>query len=123
MYVSVLLVIFGQALRFGSRQIAAYGLVVWLGFHIVVVLFEEPHLREERGPSYGRITAGEFRVGCGWDCDRLDVTLSRILNSQTALTRWRAAMKSLTLRRAHRLAPSLQMTSMQFNGTLNRVRN
>ena len=52
MYVSVLLVILGQALLFGSRQIAAYGLFVWLGFHIVVVLFEEPHLREERGPSY-----------------------------------------------------------------------
>ena len=52
MYVSVLLVIFGQALRFGSRQIAGYGLFVWLGFHIVVVLLEEPHLHEERGPSY-----------------------------------------------------------------------
>ena len=52
MYVSVLLVIFGQALRFGSPQIAEYGLIVWLGFHIVVVLLEEPHLREERGPSY-----------------------------------------------------------------------
>jgi protein-S-isoprenylcysteine O-methyltransferase Ste14 len=52
MYVSVLLVIFGQALRVGSPQIAEYGLIVWLGFHIVVVLLEEPHLREQRGPSY-----------------------------------------------------------------------
>lgn len=52
MYVSVLLVIFGQALRFGSRQIAQYGLFVWLCFHLVVVLLEEPHLREERGLSY-----------------------------------------------------------------------
>ena len=52
MYVSVLLIIFGQALRFASLQIAEYGLVVWLGFHFVVVLLEEPHLREERGPSY-----------------------------------------------------------------------
>jgi protein-S-isoprenylcysteine O-methyltransferase Ste14 len=52
MYVSVLLVIFGQALRFGSWSITEYGLLVWLGFHIVVVLLEEPHLREERGPSY-----------------------------------------------------------------------
>jgi non-heme chloroperoxidase len=52
MYVSVLLVIFGQALRFGSWPIAEYGLLVWLGFHIVVVLLEEPHLREQRGPSY-----------------------------------------------------------------------
>ena len=52
MYVSVLLAIFGQAIRFGSRQVAVYGLLVWLGFHIVVVLLEEPHLSEERGPSY-----------------------------------------------------------------------
>lgn len=52
MYVSVLLVIFGQALRFGSPQIAEYGLIVWLGFHIVVVLLEEPHLREQGGSSY-----------------------------------------------------------------------
>lgn len=52
MYVSVLLVIFGQSIRFASIPIAEYGLAVWLGFHIVVVLLEEPHLRQERGPSY-----------------------------------------------------------------------
>jgi protein-S-isoprenylcysteine O-methyltransferase Ste14 len=52
MYVSVLLVVFGQALRLASWPIAEYGLVVALGFHLVVVAFEEPHLREERGPSY-----------------------------------------------------------------------
>src|SRR5690349_5203584 len=42
MYVSVLLVISGQALRYMSWRIAVYGLFVWLGFHIVVVLLEEP---------------------------------------------------------------------------------
>ena len=52
MYVSVLLVIFGQALRFVSAAIAEYGFVVWLAFHIVVVLLEEPHLLDERGSSY-----------------------------------------------------------------------
>jgi len=52
MYVSVLLVIFGQALRFASWPIAEYGFFVGLGFHLVVIAFEEPHLREERGPSY-----------------------------------------------------------------------
>jgi protein-S-isoprenylcysteine O-methyltransferase Ste14 len=52
MYVSVLLVVFGQALRLPSWPIAEYGLFVALGFHLVVVAFEEPHLREERGPSY-----------------------------------------------------------------------
>ena len=52
MYVSVLLVIFGQALLYASWRIAEYGVVVWLGFHIVVVLLEEPHLRDERGVAY-----------------------------------------------------------------------
>jgi protein-S-isoprenylcysteine O-methyltransferase Ste14 len=52
MYVSVLLVISGQALRYMSWRIAVYGLFVWLGFHIVVVLLEEPHLRHERGAAY-----------------------------------------------------------------------
>jgi protein-S-isoprenylcysteine O-methyltransferase Ste14 len=52
MYVSVLLVIFGQAIRFDSQSIAMYGLFVWLHFHLVVVLLEEPHLLEERGPSF-----------------------------------------------------------------------
>jgi protein-S-isoprenylcysteine O-methyltransferase Ste14 len=52
MYVGVLLVIFGQALRYASWPVAEYGLFVWLGFHIVVVLLEEPHLREERGAAY-----------------------------------------------------------------------
>src|SRR5262249_56435726 len=44
MYMSVLLVIFGQALRYASWRIAAYGVLVWLSFHIVVVFLEEPHL-------------------------------------------------------------------------------
>ena len=52
MYVSVLLVVFGLATRYRSAQIADYGLFVWLCFHLVVVLLEEPHLRGERGPSY-----------------------------------------------------------------------
>jgi non-heme chloroperoxidase len=52
MYLSVLLVIFGQALRFASWPIAEYGLFVWLGFHLVVIALEEPHLRDERGSSY-----------------------------------------------------------------------
>jgi len=52
MYVSVLLIIFGLAFRYASWTIAEYGLLVWLGFHIVVVLLEEPHLREEQGVAY-----------------------------------------------------------------------
>jgi protein-S-isoprenylcysteine O-methyltransferase Ste14 len=43
MYVGVTMVVFGQAVLFGSRQIAAYGVFLWLFFHIVVVLLEEPY--------------------------------------------------------------------------------
>jgi protein-S-isoprenylcysteine O-methyltransferase Ste14 len=52
MYVGVLLVIFGQAAVFASPRLAAYGCVVFLFFHLTVVLLEEPHLRATRGRSY-----------------------------------------------------------------------
>jgi len=52
MYVGVLSVIFGQAIVFASRPIAVYGAVLWLFFHLTVVLLEEPHLRELHGASY-----------------------------------------------------------------------
>jgi protein-S-isoprenylcysteine O-methyltransferase Ste14 len=52
MYVGVVLTIFGQALVFASARIATYGVCVWLAFHVVVVLLEEPHLRATRGAGY-----------------------------------------------------------------------
>jgi protein-S-isoprenylcysteine O-methyltransferase Ste14 len=52
MYVGVLMAVFGQAILFASVNIAIYGFVLWLIFHLVVVFLEEPHLRKERGPSY-----------------------------------------------------------------------
>jgi protein-S-isoprenylcysteine O-methyltransferase Ste14 len=52
MYVGVLLAVFGQALIFASPDVAIFGAALWLCFHIVVVLLEEPHLRRVRGPSY-----------------------------------------------------------------------
>jgi protein-S-isoprenylcysteine O-methyltransferase Ste14 len=52
MYVGVLLAVFGQALVFGSPGVAVYGAVLWMCFHLVVVLLEEPHLRKQRGPCY-----------------------------------------------------------------------
>jgi protein-S-isoprenylcysteine O-methyltransferase Ste14 len=51
-YVGVLLVIFGQAVIFRSLTLASYGLGVFVVFHFVVVLLEEPHLRATVGPSY-----------------------------------------------------------------------
>ena len=52
MYVGVLAVIFGQAVVFASPVLAAYGLAVFVFFHLAVVFGEEPHLRRTRGHSY-----------------------------------------------------------------------
>jgi len=52
MYVGVLLVVFGQAVLFASTPLAVYGCAVFLFFHLMIVFFEEPHLRATRGRSY-----------------------------------------------------------------------
>ena len=52
MYLGVLTAIFGQAIAFGSRAVAEYGLLVALIFHLVVVVIEEPHLRSKQGAAY-----------------------------------------------------------------------
>src|SRR5262245_24639870 len=45
MYVAVLSLILGQGLLFGSVRLLEYGLIVWLGFHLFVLFYEEPTLR------------------------------------------------------------------------------
>jgi protein-S-isoprenylcysteine O-methyltransferase Ste14 len=52
MYLSVLLVVFGQAIFFRSSEVAFYGIELFVLFHLVVVFIEEPHLRSERGAAY-----------------------------------------------------------------------
>lgn len=52
MYVGVLLVLFGQAVRYRSVHVLWWTLVCWLGFHRRIVEFEEPHLREKYGDEY-----------------------------------------------------------------------
>jgi protein-S-isoprenylcysteine O-methyltransferase Ste14 len=52
MYLSVLMIVFGQALIFASARTLLYGLALWAVFHVVVVCLEEPHLRRERGAAY-----------------------------------------------------------------------
>lgn len=52
MYVSVLLVIFGQAILYASRAVAIYGAIAFVCFHLVVTLIEEPHLRAREGRAY-----------------------------------------------------------------------
>jgi protein-S-isoprenylcysteine O-methyltransferase Ste14 len=52
MYVGVVSAILGQALIFASPGLLVYGLLIWLGFHLFVVGYEEPTLRETFGDEY-----------------------------------------------------------------------
>ncbi len=52
MYVSVASLIVGQALFFGNLQLLAYGFLVWVVFHLFVLLYEEPTLRSTFGAEY-----------------------------------------------------------------------
>lgn len=52
MYLGMVTFVSGQAVLFASPLIAAYGCVVFLCFHLIVVLGEEPHLRATRGRAY-----------------------------------------------------------------------
>jgi len=52
MYIAVLTVIVGQAMRLGSPAVGGYGVLVALGFHGFVVLYEEPTLRATHGASF-----------------------------------------------------------------------
>ena len=52
MYVASSSLIFGQGLLFGSVQVLKYGVAVFVGFHLFVLLYEEPVLRDKFGPEY-----------------------------------------------------------------------
>jgi len=52
MYLGVTSLIFGQAILFSSALVAAYGVIVWICFCLIVVLVEEPHLRKQHGLAY-----------------------------------------------------------------------
>lgn len=54
MYVSVLLLIFGQGLMEGSGAVFAYGAAVWCAFWSFVRWYEEPRLTERFGAEYAR---------------------------------------------------------------------
>lgn len=52
MYVAVSSLVFGQGLLFGNVQVLQYGVAVVVGFHLFVLLYEEPVLREKFGSEY-----------------------------------------------------------------------
>jgi protein-S-isoprenylcysteine O-methyltransferase Ste14 len=51
-YVAVVAVILGQAVLFADRQLLGYGVLLWLFFHVWVVMIEEPTLKETFGTEY-----------------------------------------------------------------------
>jgi protein-S-isoprenylcysteine O-methyltransferase Ste14 len=57
MYVGVVTIIVGEALLLGSGDVLIYAAVVALGFHLFVVLYEEPTLRRTYGAEYDEYRA------------------------------------------------------------------
>ncbi|HXH28936.1 MAG TPA: isoprenylcysteine carboxylmethyltransferase family protein [Candidatus Polarisedimenticolia bacterium] len=52
MYVGVLSIVLGWTIFFRSWRLLLYGGCLALGFHLFVVLYEEPHLARRFGESY-----------------------------------------------------------------------
>ena len=57
MYVSVMLILGGEILLFASRTLLWYAAVVFVGFNLFVLLYEEPTLRHKFGAAYERYCA------------------------------------------------------------------
>ena len=52
MYLAVVSVILGQGLFFGDVRVLEYGIAVWAAFHLFVLIYEEPILRNTYGSEY-----------------------------------------------------------------------
>ena len=53
-YIALVAVIFGQAFLFGDLRLLWYGALLWLFFHVWVVIYEEPTLKETFGAEFER---------------------------------------------------------------------
>ena len=54
MYVGVLLVVVGNAIRYRSVSVLWWAAGCWIGFHNRIIRYEEPHLVEKHGEAYER---------------------------------------------------------------------
>ena len=61
MYLGVLTMILGWVLCVPAPDLVTYGLAVAVGFHLFVVLYEEPALRRKFGAEYDEYRAGVNR--------------------------------------------------------------
>jgi protein-S-isoprenylcysteine O-methyltransferase Ste14 len=57
MYVAVTSLVLGQAFLLGDLPLLRYAALVWLGFHLFVLAYEEPTMRRSFGAEYGRFYA------------------------------------------------------------------
>jgi protein-S-isoprenylcysteine O-methyltransferase Ste14 len=57
MYVGLVSVVVGQALLFGNATLLGYGLVLWIAFHLFVLVHEEPALVRKFGAEYDAFRA------------------------------------------------------------------
>jgi protein-S-isoprenylcysteine O-methyltransferase Ste14 len=53
-YLGVLFVVFGEAVFFESWALVRYGIAMFVIFHLFVIVYEEPTLRQTFGESYER---------------------------------------------------------------------
>ena len=51
-YLALFIILLGEALLFGDERVAAWGVLFWLFTFAVVVIFEEPALRQQFGEDY-----------------------------------------------------------------------
>ena len=58
MYVAVVSTILGQGLVLGNVGLLEYGGLVWLLFHLFVLIYEEPTLKARFGSEYATFCAG-----------------------------------------------------------------
>ena len=57
MYVGVVAAVLGQALVLGEVRLVWYAAIVWVVFHLFVMLYEEPILRVTFGDEYEQFCA------------------------------------------------------------------
>ena len=51
-YVALLVILLGEALLFGAERVAVWGVLFWMFTFAVVVIVEEPALRQQFGTEY-----------------------------------------------------------------------
>jgi len=56
-YIAVVSIILGQGLILGNVTLLIYGAVLWLGFHVFVLAYEEPTLRNTFAAEYATYCA------------------------------------------------------------------